>query len=137
MVKKKASVKNGTERVVVNESLAETQDTHPTSLEPNYQPYVVIENLKKSKVGGDTVAKFTAKVHGKAVVSNFAFDLQLNKEFPDIVVIDPSDDKKQAIVRCWFYSQSGTQCTENLPGDLEDDLTVVVVNSRKFKNVQA
>jgi hypothetical protein len=132
MAKKKAAVKNGTERVVVNESLAETQDTHPTSLEPNYQPYVVIENLKKSKVGCDTVAKFTAIVCGEASISNFAFDLQLNREFPDIVVIDPSDDKKQAIVRCWFYSQSGTQCTENLPGDLEDDLTVVVVNSRKF-----
>jgi hypothetical protein len=137
MAKKKAAVKKGTEKAVVNESLSETQDTHPTSLEPNFQPYVVIEDLKKSKVGGDTVAKFTAIVFGDAAIANFAFDLQLNHEFPDIIVIDPSDDSKRAIVRCWFYSRSVSQGAANLLGDPEDDLVVVVVNSRKFKNFQA
>jgi hypothetical protein len=111
------------------------------SLEPNFQPYVVIEDLKKSEVGGDTVAKFTAIVFGDAFISNFAFDLQLNQEFPDIIVIDPSDDNKKAIVRCWFYSRSVSRSVSEgaaiCPDELEDDLVVVVVNSRKIKKFQA
>ena len=107
------------------------------SLEPNFQPYVVIEDLKKSEVGGDTVAKFTAIVFGDAFISNFAFDLQLNQEFPYKFKMRLSDDHKKATVKCWFYDRLATQGTESLPGDPEDDLVVVVVNSRKFKNFQA
>lgn len=133
MDRNKESVKNGPEKVSSNESRAETQDSLSTGLEPDCHPHVVIKHLEKCQVGWDTVAKFTAIVCGDASISNFAFDLQLNREFPDIVVIDPSEDKKQAIVRCWFYhSHSETQCTEDLPGDPDDDLTVVVVNSRRF-----
>jgi hypothetical protein len=136
MDKKKASVNNGAEKVSDNESLAETQDTHPTSLEPNCQPYVVIKHLEKSKVDGATRIKFKAKVHGKAVITNFAFDLQLNQEFPYKFKMRLSDDHKKATVKCWFYDRLATQGTEN-PMDLNDDLVVVVVNSRKFKNFQA
>ena len=132
MDRNKESVKNGAEKVSDNESLAETQDSLSTGLGPECHPHVVIKHLEKAKVGCETVAKFTAIVCGDASISNFAFDLQLNREFPDIVVIDASDDKKQAIVRCWFYNQPENQCTEDLPGDPDDDLTVVVVNSRKF-----
>jgi hypothetical protein len=132
MDKKKASMHDGAEKVSDNESLAETQDSLSTGLGPDCHPHVVIKHLKKARVGCDIVAKFTAIVCGDASISNFAFDLQLKRAFPDIVVIDPSDDKKRAIVRCWFYNQPENQCTENSLGDPDDDLTVVVVNSRKF-----
>jgi|688.fasta_scaffold523750_2 hypothetical protein len=137
MDKKKASVKNEAEKASDNESLAETQDTHRTSLKPNCQPYVVIKHLEKSKVDGATRIKFKAKVHGDAVITNFAFDLQLNQEFPYKFKMRLSDDHKKATVKCWFYDRLATQGTESLPGDPEDDLVVVVVNSRKFKNFQA
>lgn len=132
MAKKKAAVNNGAEKISDNELLAENQDIHPTCLEPNCQPYVVIKHLEKYNVDGVTRIKFKAKVHGKAVITNFAFDLQLNQEFPYKFKMRLSDDHRKATVKCWFYDRSATQGTEDLPGDPDDDLTVVVVNSRKF-----
>jgi len=144
MAKKKAAVKKGSRKAADKESLAGTRSSQSSRLALNTQPYVVIGELEKFKRKRATLIKFKATVYGEAVITNFSFDLQLNQDFPYKFVIHPSDDHKEAIVNCWFYSRSVSRSVsegaaifpDNLD-DLEDDLVVVVVNSRKFKNFQA
>jgi hypothetical protein len=132
MAKKKAAVKKGSRRAADKESLAGTRSSQSSRIALNTQPYVVIEELEKFNRKGTILIKFKATVYGEAVITNFSFDLELNQHFPYKFVMHPSDDHKEAIVKCWFYKRSVPTGTDSLPGDLEDDLVVVVVNSRKF-----
>jgi hypothetical protein len=133
MAKKKAAVKKGSRKAADKESLAGTKSSQSSRIAQNTQPYVVIGELEKFKRKGATLIKFKATVYGEAVITNFSFDLQLNQEFPYKFVMHPSDDHKEAIVKCWFYKRLAPTGTDSLYGDPEDECVIVVVNSKKLK----
>jgi hypothetical protein len=137
MAKKKAAVKKGSRKAADKESLAGTKSSQSSRIALNTQPYVVIGELEKFNRKKATLIKFKATVYGEAVITNFSFDLQLNQDFPYKFVMHPSDDHKEAIVNCWFYKRLVPTGAASLPGDLDDELTIVVVNARKIKKFQA
>jgi|LakMenEpi03Aug12_release.lakeMendotaPanAssembly.Ray.scaffolds.fasta_scaffold243933_2 hypothetical protein len=136
MAKKKAAVKKGSRKAADKESLAGTRSSQSSRFALNTQPYVVIEELEKFNRQRATLIKFKATVYGEAVITNFSFDLQLNQDFPYKFVMHPSDDHKEAIVKCWFYKRSVPTGTDSMCGDPDEELFVVVVNSGKIKKLK-